>query len=44
MLYFKYTELTDKSALMKDGRVNAEKLKGKYKVHIKKDIPSPMKI
>lgn len=32
MIYFKYTELKDKSVCMKEDRINFEKLKGRYKV------------
>lgn len=44
MRYFGYTELTDKSALMRNEKINQDKLKGKFILNIKEDLPSPMRI
>jgi hypothetical protein len=44
MDYFGYTELLDQSAIIDDRKVVNEKLRGNFKVLIKKDLSVPMRI
>lgn len=44
MCYFGYTELIDKSLCMNELKINAEKLKGRFKLKIKPNLPTPLKI
>ena len=45
MLYFGFTEVIDKSVLsFRQEKINGEKLKGRYKLKIRPDLPSPVRI
>ncbi|CDW85246.1 UNKNOWN [Stylonychia lemnae] len=44
MSYFGFTEITDKSKCLEADRMNNEKLKGRFKLKIKKSLPEPMRI
>ena len=43
MSYFGFTEIMDKSCL-EEGKVNNEKMKGRFQLKIKKELPPPMRI
>jgi hypothetical protein len=42
MNYFNFTEIMDKSVFLKEELINSEKLKGRFKLHIKRDLPTPL--
>jgi len=44
MSYFGFTETTDKAASLDKEWANNEKLKGRFKLKIKKTLPEPMRI
>ena len=44
MNYFGFTELIDKSMNIDQDKVVREKMKGRYQLRIREDLPSPIKI
>lgn len=44
MNYFNYTEIMDKSLCVEEEKINNEKLKGRFMLKIKKELPLPLRI
>jgi len=42
--YFGFTELLNKSVCVEDRKIIEEKLKGKFKLKIRNDLPEPLRI